>query len=136
MTMHQLRPNERLRLHNRIDSIFMQGKPYTVNPVKMLYTIESGAKPGAAILVTVPRRKFKKAVVRNRIKRLMRESYRLNKNILADLTSTYTINLAFIYTGSLAAVNYAEIEACIVKALNYLAGSVQNGLKNAGINGK
>ena len=33
-------------------------------------------------------------------------------------------------------INYAEIEACIVKALNYLAGSVQNGLKNAGINGK
>ncbi len=51
--------------------------------------------------VGVSSKNFKKAVDRNRIKRLMREAYRLQKNFLQDLLKEKNLQLAlfFIYTG-------------------------------------
>jgi ribonuclease P protein component len=51
--------------------------------------------------VTVSSKKFKKAVERNRVKRVLREAYRLQKIILQDALKEKGISLAlfFIYTG-------------------------------------
>ena len=50
---------------------------------------------------TVNKKNFKKAVDRNRVKRLMRESYRIQKNELKNMLIQSNKNLAlfFIYTG-------------------------------------
>ena len=72
----------------------------------------------AQVAVTVSKRNFKKAVHRNRIKRLMREAYRLNKNLVVSYCEKMDISLAilFIYTGK-TMPDYKDIEAKIILSL-------------------
>jgi len=66
----------------------------------------------------VSAKNFKKAVDRNRIKRLMREAYRLQKNSLT-LTSQKNLAVFFIYTGK-ALPEYEDVSEKIRLALNRL----------------
>lgn len=72
---------EKLKSQKLIEKLFNEGQSITVFPLRMVYLkIEGLNKVG----VSVSKRNFKKAVDRNRIKRLLREAYRLNKNLLID----------------------------------------------------
>jgi ribonuclease P protein component len=69
---------EKLKSRKVLNELFTKGKSFSVFPVKLFYTIaedDQTIKAG----VGVSARNFKKAVDRNRIKRLLRECYRLNK---------------------------------------------------------
>lgn len=58
----------------------------------------SDASPQAAILISVPKRHFHHAVDRNRVKRQVRESYRLNKQaLLSMLPCDKRLLLAFVW---------------------------------------
>lgn len=70
-------------------------------PVKCLYIIEKSTSPGVEVLFSVPKRNHKRANVRNRHKRLMRESYRLSEvrrklQALAEERGL-AIRIAFVY---------------------------------------
>lgn len=70
-------------------------------PVKCLYIIEKSTLPGVEVLFSVPKRNHKRANVRNRLKRRMRESYRLSEvrqrlQALAEERGI-AIRLAFVY---------------------------------------
>ena len=69
-------------------------------------------------MVTVPKKRFKRAVKRNRIKRLMRESYRINKHSLYELCNEHNISLqiAFGYVSD-TEVDFVEIQEKMRKAL-------------------
>lgn len=72
--------NEKLKSRKYIEALFNEGKSVTAYPLKLIYKSTDGAahaniKAG----VSVSKRLHKKAVDRNRIKRLLREVYRLNK---------------------------------------------------------
>ncbi|MEO5948104.1 MAG: ribonuclease P protein component [Chitinophagaceae bacterium] len=88
--------SERLKSRKAIDELFKNGKRFTVSPFRVFYCItkENGLQFGAG----VSSKNFKKAVERNRIKRLTREAYRLQKNSLKNLLKEKGMNLFFIYT--------------------------------------
>lgn len=73
------------------------------------------------ILITVSNKNFKKAVDRNHIKRLVRESYRKNKQILYDVFSEKNENfiIALQYTGK-NILSYKETEDKIILILQRL----------------
>ena len=78
---------------------------------------------GVKVLVSVPKRNHKRAVVRNLLKRRIREAYRLNKApLLAALAGTEAngagggLHLGLIYTAK-KVEDYAHIEAAVRKAI-------------------
>ena len=80
----------------------------------------TGPYPAKA-LITIPKRNFKKAVDRNRIKRLVRESYRKNKALLYEELDSQAlkITVAFIFT-SKKSPSFDEIEKKIIQAIHRL----------------
>ena len=94
--------SERLYLRTIIGKLFEgRGKSISAFPLRVVYMpIERDeAAPSVSILVSVPKRHFKRAVKRNRVKRQVREAYRLNKHILIDALADkpYGMILAFIW---------------------------------------
>ncbi len=93
---------ERLSRKKSIDRLFLRGKSFDVFPLKLLWVVsEPDQKFPVEVLISVSKKKFKKAVDRNRIKRKIREAYRLNKHQLYDILARKNkkILLAIIYTG-------------------------------------
>ena len=125
---HTLGKQERLCSRKLIDSLFKGGGSRAMSgfPLRMVdaMTERHEGEPAAQILVSVPKRCFKRAVKRNRIKRLVREAYRLNKHILADALERHepqmSATMAFIYTDS-HLHDYATVEQRVRNLLTRLS---------------
>ena len=89
---------EKLKSKKLIDKLFTEGKSVLAYPLRMVYLSTPFndavlAKTG----VSVSKRNFKKAPDRNRIKRLLRESYRLNKaEYFNNVTSQHAFMILYI----------------------------------------
>jgi len=93
---------EKLKSRKRIDQLFTGGRSFSVFPLKVFYHFSDENVAGALQAgVGVSVRNFRKAVDRNRIKRLLREAYRLNKPPLFATISEKKKNAAvfFLYLG-------------------------------------
>lgn len=81
--MATLKKKERLCSRTLIEKLFHKGgsRSMAAFPLRLVYMLaDSGsAAPSAQMLVSVPKRCFKRAVKRNRVKRQVREAYRKNK---------------------------------------------------------
>jgi len=73
---------EKLKSKKQLDELFQKGKSFTVFPVKIFYAFADEQDNVIKTGVGVSSRHFKKAVHRNRIKRLLREAYRTEKQPL------------------------------------------------------
>jgi ribonuclease P protein component len=87
-----------------MDELFKDGRRFNLSLFRVFYlpvvADEKLKRTGIQFGVGVSARNFKKAVDRNRIKRQVREAYRLQKNQLADMACTKNIHMAVfvIYT--------------------------------------
>ncbi len=83
----------------RIENLFKTGERFLVHPIKVVYAFVPREDEPVRAMFSVPKRNFKHAVDRNRIKRLMRESYRLQKSDLRMLMAekNKSVHVAFTY---------------------------------------
>lgn len=88
---------EKLKKKSEIDLLFKKGKWLSVDNLRIIYFSSSEKYPieSCKIGVSVSKKFFKKAVDRNRIKRLLRESYRLNKATYFDAFGEQTLAMLF-----------------------------------------
>ncbi|MDR1881233.1 MAG: ribonuclease P protein component [Prevotella sp.] len=126
--INTLTKGERLCSTKSIDRLFSSGKSFIAYPLRIVYIKEDSIadKPRISILVSVSKKKFKRAVKRNRIKRLIREAYRLNKSELSSLLGNKgkRLNIAFLYLKNELS-DYAEIENAISKTMAILVRKVR-----------
>ena len=97
-----LSKRERICSQKLTEQLFNSGKAHSMVafPLRAVYMSipREEQEPQASILVSVSKRYFKRAVKRNRVKRLVREAYRLNKHILTDrLTASPGMALAIAF---------------------------------------
>jgi ribonuclease P protein component len=101
--------NEKLKSRNTIDALFSAGKSVSKYPLRLVYVpqvFDDGATHKMG--VSVSKKYFKKATDRNYYKRLLRESYRLNKSILIEnLNQPYAFMMLY---QSKDRLTFAEIQ--------------------------
>lgn len=100
---------EKLKSKKLIEQLFQEGKSLSSFPIKLIYLkIEEPMNARFKAGMAVPKKNFKSAVKRNRIKRLLRESYRLNKHLVFNNSEG---NFAFLilYLGK-EMPKYIELE--------------------------
>ena len=118
---------EHLCGEKRITRLYTQGDAFIAYPVRVVFLIEpkSDTEP-ANVLISVPKKRFKRAVKRNRLKRLIREAYRLNKQELIEKLEEkhLQIHIAFNYVSD-DVLEYAAIEKKMNLALQKLIEKIE-----------
>lgn len=101
MSLFSFRKDEILRRKKLIDRLFAEGSTFFIYPFKIFWLKVPLETPNPAqILISVGKRSFKNAVDRNRVKRQVREVYRVNKHDLYDrlVKEQHQCILGIIYT--------------------------------------
>lgn len=116
---------ERLKSKKLIEKLYKEGSSVKAFPLRMVFLqTEHTSDYPAQIGVSVAKRNFKKAPDRNRLKRLMRESYRLQKEIVYNnLEVPYVFMISYLGKEE---KDYEEIYAKMNKLLNLFIKEIQN----------
>ena len=108
---------EKLKSKKIIEKLFVEGKSVSSFPIKLIYLkTELPTDLPFQAGVTVPKKNFKSAVKRNRIKRLLREGYRLNKSLVFN-NSEGAFAFLFLYLGK-DMPNYDTVDKNVALALH------------------
>ena len=116
--MNDFPKTERLCNYHSIQALFKEGKSIKKYPLKLIYLPLDKALTPSQVLISVPKKKLKRAVDRNRIKRLIRESYRMEKHQLSSVDRSFS--LAIIYMGQ-ELTTYNQIRPLVAALLKQLS---------------
>lgn len=116
---------ERLHSKKMIDALFNKGASFYLYPFSIRFLISTEPVDSHQFLVSVSKRRFKRAVDRNRVKRLVKESYRLHKHQLLDLKSEGNyLMIAYIYTAK-EIHSYDFIESKLIGSFKRLKSKIE-----------
>lgn len=121
MKIEGFKKSERIVSQKQIDALFTGSGSHSkaAFPVRAVYIIkerEAGREP-VQLLLSVPKKRFKHAVDRNRIKRQLREAYRHHKHLVIDaMPADKAVDLAFIWL-SPSHLPSADVEKCVIALL-------------------
>ena len=106
-----------------IENLHTTGSSFLVYPLRVVYlnVSQPDEQIPVRVMIGVSKKKFKKAVDRNRAKRLMREAYRLNKSSLVSIIKKEEVKiyLSFQYIAD-EMLTFDEISTKVQKALDRL----------------
>ena len=110
--------NERLKSRKQIELLFSKGKKFTIAPFRVYYLFNQLTNPPLQFGVGVSNKNFKKADDRNKIKRQVRDAYRLQKISLQQKLKDkkYQLSVFLIYTNK-EIPEYREVFEQIKKLL-------------------
>ena len=123
--MSTFKKAERLCSRKEIDALLKYGKSFSLFPFRIIYyyndqergtPLPSGRQ--ASIIISVPKKFFKRAVKRNLLKRRIREAYRLNKQLL-NCNGT-KISFMILYNARVT-LEYSDIESKMKEILSRLS---------------
>lgn len=125
MSAPTFRKQERIVSTKLIETLFEKGSSHSVAafPLRAVY-LETGQQAGCArvqVLISIPKKRFKHAVDRNRVKRQIREAYRQHKQLLEDVVAEDKMLLiAFIWLSD-RHCKTKEVEKRVVGILERIA---------------
>ncbi|WPR73909.1 ribonuclease P protein component [Algoriphagus sp. NG3] len=124
---YRLPKSERLHADKLIKELFNEGSSFFLYPFKVQFLVKNETGNGTSqVLFSVSKKKIKKAVGRNFVKRRIREAYRLNKYLIPSTAPTMSIG--FVYVSS-ELMEFSEIQTKLILALKKLASIVSENQK-------
>jgi len=116
---YRLPKSERLHADKLIKELFNEGSSFFLYPFKVLFFVKGVDENGTAqVLFSVSKKKIKKAVGRNLVRRRIKESYRLNKSLLKLEGKQVSIGLIYV---SSDLMEFADIQSKIIAVLKKLS---------------
>lgn len=128
MPQFRFRKSHRLKSRKRIGLLFQDGKSLFKYPVKLIWRMEfDEEKAGVQVAFSVPKKKFKRAVARNRVKRQLREVWRLQKPGLETqlISQGIRLDVLLIFVAD-EEVSYSRLERAGKKLIRQLQEKVNN----------
>jgi ribonuclease P protein component len=116
---YTLGSDSRLKREQHIETLFRTGKAFSVFPLRVLWLLQPKGEERSAIRVgfSAPKKKFKRAVDRGRVKRLLRESWRLQQHeLLAQIPEGQQMQLFLLFT-DVALPTYEVVYEAVGKAI-------------------
>ena len=114
---------EKLKSKKQIEKLFEEGDSIKVFPLRIRFLKVNEEKNPLQVGFSVPKRNFKRAVDRIRIKRVLREAYRKNKQIVnQDMSDSYIV--MFMYTDR-QEWDYIDLEKKMISLLTKFSNEVK-----------
>lgn len=113
--------NERLKSKDILASLFKKGSHFVFPPLHVRYLCEAAKETTIQATFSVPKKRFKRAVDRNLIKRRIREAHRLHKHLLKNvvLENPHKISIIYIYASNEIS-GYDVVEQGVLTFLKHL----------------
>ena len=126
--LNQFGKNYKLCSKTLITRVYEEGRLIKKKDVLIRYLVsDSLSQKNIKFMTTAPKKKFRMAVDRNYVKRVLREIIRKNKHII-ELNENKSLYVVVNYSGPLPII-YKELELQILDGFNMLLSQIQNNNK-------